>query len=656
MCEDRYQRLWVGTDDGLNRFDPVREKFTVFRPDAKNKNSLSHPTIFSLYRDSHGTLWVGTTGGLNRFDDSRESFSRYLHDPNIPTSISANYIWKMLEDSSGLLNIGTQTGGLNRFDPVKGTFKSYQQDPQNSSSLSSNKVLSLYCDHTGTLWIGTTNGLNKFDGKTGAIQRYSEQDGLPNNSIQGILEDHHGRLWIGTNHGLSQFNPLTSKFKNFLESSGLQSNEFSPNACVLLNSGEMAFGGIDGYTLFHPDSICDDVSVPTVVLTDFQIFNKHVPLGVTTDGRTILTRSITESDAIHLSYTENVFSFEFAGLHYASPEDNLYAYMMGGFEKAWNYTKANRRFVTYTNLNPGTYIFHVKASNKDGVWNEAGTAITITITPPFWQTAWFRLGGIGLFISALVIGYKVRTARIRSRNRELEKHILERTVQLETANKELESFSYSVSHDLRSPLRSIDGFSNALLEDYSKKLDEKGKDYLQRVRAASQHMEQLIDDLLNLSRVMRTEMQRSSVDLSILAQTITNDLVRTQPDRKVRFIIAPGMVVHADRNLMKIVLDNLFDNAWKFSSKHPTATIEFGTTTTQGQTAYFVRDDGDGFEMAYAGKLFTAFQRMHTVSEFKGTGIGLTTVQRIINRHGGKVWAEAKKDNGATIYFTIPSL
>lgn len=240
------------------------------------------------------------------------------------------------------------------------------------------------------------------------------------------------------------------------------------------------------------------------------------------------------------------------------------------------------------------------------------------------------------------------------REKDLEQRVHDRTNQLEYANKELEAFSYSVSHDLRAPLRSIDGFSIALLEDYMDKLDEQGKNYLHRVRTASQHMEHLIDDILNLSRVMRTEMQRLPVDLGSLAQSIADELSRNEPDRKVTFTITPGMMIEADRNLMGIVLENLIDNAWKFTSKHPTAKIEIGSMLRDGRQVYFVRDDGDGFDMAYAGKLFGAFQRMHTPDEFKGTGIGLATVRRIIHRHGGQVWAEAEKDKGATFYFTIP--
>jgi signal transduction histidine kinase len=229
----------------------------------------------------------------------------------------------------------------------------------------------------------------------------------------------------------------------------------------------------------------------------------------------------------------------------------------------------------------------------------------------------------------------------------------QRTAQLEATNKELEAFSYSVSHDLRSPLRSIDGFSLALLEDYGERLDATGQDYLQRVRAATQRMGQLIDDLLSLARVTRSELHHEHVDFSALTTTIANALQREYPDRQVEVIIAPGLVGYADARLLQIVLENLLGNAWKFTVRCPCATIEFGVVPCNGQKAYFVRDNGAGFDMAYADKLFGAFQRLHAMAEFSGTGIGLATVQRIIHRHGGHVWAESAVDQGATFYFTV---
>jgi PAS domain S-box-containing protein len=242
---------------------------------------------------------------------------------------------------------------------------------------------------------------------------------------------------------------------------------------------------------------------------------------------------------------------------------------------------------------------------------------------------------------------------IRRLNVELELRVFERTAQLEASNKELESFSYSVSHDLRAPLRSIDGFGLALLEDCADKLDAQGKDYLRRVRDATQRMARLIDDLLNLARVTREEMRRECVDLSALARSISADLKKTQPDRKVTFAIADGVVANGDAHLLRVALENLLGNAWKFTNKRPRTRIEFGVARQNGNSAYFVRDDGAGFDMTYAGKLFGAFQRLHSNQEFEGTGIGLATVKRVVRRHGGHVWAESAMGQGATFYFTL---
>ncbi len=231
--------------------------------------------------------------------------------------------------------------------------------------------------------------------------------------------------------------------------------------------------------------------------------------------------------------------------------------------------------------------------------------------------------------------------------------LLQGNAQLEAANKELEAFSYSVSHDLRAPLRGIDGFSQALLEDYADRLDETGKDYLQRVRTASQRMGQLIDDMLNLSRVTRSEMKIEHVDVSAMAAAVVAELQRGQPDRRVEVRIADGITASADPRLLRVVLDNLIGNAWKFTSRLPAARIEVECKQNGAELAYIIRDNGAGFDMKFAHKLFGAFQRLHAASDFTGTGIGLATVQRVINRHGGRIWAEAAVDQGATFHFTL---
>jgi light-regulated signal transduction histidine kinase (bacteriophytochrome) len=220
-------------------------------------------------------------------------------------------------------------------------------------------------------------------------------------------------------------------------------------------------------------------------------------------------------------------------------------------------------------------------------------------------------------------------------------------------NKELEAFSYSVSHDLRAPLRAIDGFSQALLEDYHDRLENEGRDYLKRVRAGAQHMASLVDDLLKLSRVTRSELQYSDVDLSTLAQQITAELHEREPQRPVDVCIVPDQHVQGDSRLLRIALENLFNNAWKFTHGRDHARIEFAPTPFNGGVAYFVRDNGVGFDMAYVDKLFGAFQRLHNAREFAGTGIGLATARRVIHKHGGTIWAEGEIGEGATFYFRL---
>lgn len=252
--------------------------------------------------------------------------------------------------------------------------------------------------------------------------------------------------------------------------------------------------------------------------------------------------------------------------------------------------------------------------------------------------------------------------RVHQLNASLETRVAERTqdvreanLQLAAINKELEAFAYSVSHDLRTPLRGIDGWSLALLEDYSSELDERAKQYLDRVRSETQRMGQLIDDMLQLSRVTRVEMQRNPVDLTSLANGIAAELREAHPNRRIDFAVAPDLTAHGDAGLLRIVLTNLLSNAVKFTGTCPEAAIEFGESRQDGQSAFFVRDNGVGFDMAYAGTLFGAFQRLHKASEFPGTGIGLATVQRVVHRHGGQVWAQAQPGAGASFYFTIGS-
>lgn len=279
-----------------------------------------------------------------------------------------------------------------------------------------------------------------------------------------------------------------------------------------------------------------------------------------------------------------------------------------------------------------------------------GTEFPLELSLATWSTE------EGLFYTGIVRDITERKKseqEIRQLNEELERRVRQRTAELEAVNKELSAFSYSVSHDLRAPARKIDGFSQLLLEEYNKNLDAQGQHYLERIRVATKHMSQLIDDMLNLSRVTRSEMVQKHVDLTAMARSIAAELQQEQPERKIEFQVQEGLTANGDERLLRVVMQNLLGNAWKFTGKRPVGYVEFGLTQKNGACAFFVRDNGAGFDMTYADKLFGAFQRLHTEKEFEGTGIGLATVQRIIHRHGGAVWAESAVEQGSTFYFTL---
>jgi ligand-binding sensor domain-containing protein/two-component sensor histidine kinase len=429
IYEDRRGELWIGTaDGGLNRFDRETGQFLHYQHDPDDPQSLSHNRVDAICEDRAGELWIGTYGGLNHFDRDTEQFIRYQHDPNDPQSLSHDNVTTIYKDQAGGLWIGTRGGGLNHFDRETEQFHYYQNDPDDSQSLSNNNILSIYEDQSGVLWIGTRGGgLNKFDRTNETFTHYREKEGLPNDVVYGILEDKQGNLWLSTNVGLSKFNPRTETFKNYDVSDGLQGNEFNTGAYCKGRDGMMFFGGFNGFNAFYPENITDNPYIPPVVITDFQLFNKPVSTGEDSP----LQKSISETEALTLSYEDFIFSFEFAALSYIAPEKNRYAYMMEGFEEDWNYVDSRRRFVTYTNLEPGRYVFRVKASNNDGVWNDTGTSIAIFITPPFWKTWWFRILAVLCLVGAAFVMHKMRMKYIESQKKRLEIQVAERTQELQ---------------------------------------------------------------------------------------------------------------------------------------------------------------------------------------------------------------------------------
>ncbi len=430
IFRDRFGVLWIGTEKGLNQFDYKKKKFRRLYHNPANSGSISCDFIRVIYEDRFGDLWIGTTDGLNLYQREKQRFVHFRYNPADSTSISSSYIYTITEDKDGVLWIGT-IHGLNKFDRNKNRFISFFAEQGNQ-----NEILSLYSDDSGVLWIGTAGGLNRYDLKKNIFSHYDEKTGMSNTLVFAVLGDEHGRIWLTTAKGMSRFDPKTEVFRNYDISDGLQNNEFNLGARCKSSSGEFLFGGINGFNVFYPDSIKDNSYIPPVVITDFQLFNKSVSVSETGQGRHILSKSITETDTLILSYKDQVIAFQFAALHYFSPEKNQYAYIMEGFEDRWNYV-GNRNYANYTNLPPGEYVFKVKGSNSDNIWNDKPASLVIFITPPFWQTAWFRLLVVVIVLSAILSAYKIRTKNIRERNLELIRQVEERTRELQNTNDEL---------------------------------------------------------------------------------------------------------------------------------------------------------------------------------------------------------------------------
>jgi len=444
MCEDRDGNLWIGTySSGLDRFDRKTNSFKHHRRDPSTPSSLTDNRIYALLEDRDGILWVGTYGGgLNRFDPSTERFTPFTRNDSIPGNLSENGVWALCEDRDGVLWVGTSGGGLNRFDKRSGKFTASKHDAKNPQSISDDNVLCILEDKAGMLWIGTTGGLNKFDRASGVFRAFRVKDGLPNDFVFGILEDGKGNLWMSTNKGIARFDPKTETFRTYDASDGLQGNEFNQNAYGKDRvTGELYFGGVNGVTRFHPDSIRDNPFVPPVVFSAFRRYNTDDK-----EGEPIEEQGISVRPNVALTYKDNIATFEFAALNYYNAFKNRYAYQLEGFSDNWIQLGTEHR-ATFTNLDPGDYVLKVKGSNNDGVWNEAGASLAITVTPPWWKTRWAYGTYAVLFLSALYglrqaennrreQKARVRESELRAKAAEAEKRAL--SIENERKTKELE--------------------------------------------------------------------------------------------------------------------------------------------------------------------------------------------------------------------------
>lgn len=429
VVEDKEGNIWAGLwAGGIARYDKETQEFTRFRHDENDpENTLRYDGIINLYIDKRSNLWVSTLHGLDRFDLETHEIEHLDFG-----SFAKNYVRNILEDSRGNLWLCT-TMGLLLYNRDTKEFTSYTHSDSIKTSISNSKVFYIYEDSKRRLWVCTAGGINYFDIENNAFTAYQQKDGLPDNAVFGALEDRQGNLWLSTNNGICRFNPETKAIKNFDVNDGLQGNQFREHTLLKLRTGEMLFGGTNGYNIIDPAKISDNPFVPPVVFTGFKIFNEDVPVGENSP----LSRHISQAKSIALPYHASVFSFEFSALSYELPEKNRFAYMMEGFDEKWIYC-GDIRSATYTNLDPGRYTFRVKAANNDGLWNETGASIGLIITPPYWQTWWFKILAVIAITGLAIAWYQTRVKNIKKYNEVLENQVRERTHDLSLANRELE--------------------------------------------------------------------------------------------------------------------------------------------------------------------------------------------------------------------------
>lgn len=478
--------LLCGTDYGILYFDKGSGKFHVLKSKDESYKKINNKKTYQVFIDRKGNIWGSTREGLVVLDANNMKFSLYANNPENKKSLPYNIVRCALQDKNGDLYFGTSGGGLVKANlqiDDKGSirdieFESFYNISGNDKTINNNTVLTMYEDVSGDIWIGTYGGgLNRFNTKQKTFIHYTESDGLCNNVVYGIVPDKTGNIWMSTNKGLSQFNPKTNNFQNYFEQDGLQSNEFNTGAYAKGNSGSILFGGIKGFNLFYPSRFKKNTIPPNIVLTGLWLFNKEVMPGKKSPIKTI----ISEADQINLSFKENSFNIEFSALHFSNPSNNKYMYMLEGIDEEWN-NVGNKNYATYTKIEPGEYVFKVKAANSDGVWSKEELAVKLIITPPYWKTMWFRVVlflAISLF---LWFAYRTRINLIKQQKKYLESQIRERTQKIWQQKEEIELKSVELAKE-REKVEKL--LLNILPEETAAELKTKGKASPRHYRLAS---------------------------------------------------------------------------------------------------------------------------------------------------------------------------
>ena len=700
LCNSDDGTLWIGSGDGLYAWQARTGRLHHFR----NEPGAPAMPIISLYEDRHGILWLGTNNqGLISYDPASDRFSYHPnHTPG--TQPGSERIFAILEDRQGKIWAATAGDGLNRFDPATGTFTSYRSLMVDTTTFYFNYTLSLLEDHKGNIWTGTYgSGLIKYDPTTRSFRKYSRPEGLPDDVIYGVLEDHKGRLWLSHNQGITCFNPETGKIINYDKRDGLQANEFNSGAYYQTRDGALLFGGNNGFNIFHPDSITLAGTTPRIVFTTLKVSNREILPGRKYDKHIILKESIYKARRIFLKYSDRDVYLEFASLDYAIPGKNLYKYRLSGKDTTW-IDLGNNNSIRFDQLPAGTMTLEVKGSNYDGVWGNNRASLTFIVTPPFYQTWWFRTLIIFLILLLAYMLYAIRTSQLRKQKEELQMLIRNKTreithqrdvlsaknTELENMNRQIRKerdkmekmvlaveeanqmklqFFTNISHEFRTPLTLILN----LIEKFRSESDnyrraERQQDY-KLIEKNAQKLLKLIDKLMQFRKYSTGQalLKIEETDLVPFIRSQAAVFTHLADKKNIDYhfeSLYESILLWFDPDQMEEVITNLLSNAFKYTPEGGTIRVVTGNandpdilpltsaeTDQPGEYAYFmVKDTGVGIPQDKLRKVFERFYQINDPMHNKeaGIGIGLNLAEKVVSLHGGKIFVRSKPGKGSS--------
>jgi signal transduction histidine kinase/ligand-binding sensor domain-containing protein/AraC-like DNA-binding protein len=670
MFEDHLKNVWIGTYfGGLNKYNPSTGKFTVYKHHVNDPNSLSDDRIWSIAEDDVNNLWVGTNGGgLNLINTRTEKVIRYSTENS---GLPGNYVYYLSIDHNKRLWVCT-TEGLAFYNPIKDQFETYINKKTNSGSSDFGMLVSFFEDSRGWYWLASNTGLIKFNPNTHTALRFDNKVGLLSNSINRILEDKQGNLWVSSSSGISKVSftniendsTFVTNFSHFDETDGLQGREFSETASLKTKSGELLFGGVNGLNIFWPEEIKLDRSIPKLIFTNLRIFNTIITPGQVVNNRVILAKPISHTDEIILKHSENLFSLEFAALTYLNPGKNKYRYQLEGFDENWFETDGTANLATFTNLNNGDYILHLKGSNADGTWNEAGISLKIKVLPPFWKT-WYALLGYILILVALLwaLRYMILFRERIKVELQIERSEAKRLHELDMLKLK---FFTNVSHEFRTPLTLILSPVEWLLPRFKGLPEEK---YLNHIYQNSRKLLNMINQLLDFRKMEAQSLTYNPTKgdiVEFIKSTVSsfNDLSENKNIELRQITDLTEFQMSFDSDKLEKIIFNLLSNAFKFTPISGLVIVQVGLEELPGEgerkkNTYLVikvKDNGSGIHPDSLDKIFTRFYQAENSKTVvtNGTGIGLSLIKEYVSLHGGNITVESALNIGTCFSIFLP--